>query len=240
MCSLGLGQATSFTKCLYETGNVTAPKCYLQEWLNSPPDKSSPSSSSCPEKPGLSRLSAAFLGLLLLSGVTALQPPAKNPVCTKFEPNAQDTWNMNAEMPQLAIMNGVGCGSPPCVVDSGGVKQYCFEVQWAADGADGPIEVTGDYSALDLPKDRHFAEKVWPPVVPDNFTFAPKNVGFMAVRTNAVVIPGTYKDCQNGTEYRGNVTVPEASGLYYYAAVKSQTDDGPAPDTERTPWWQGS
>lgn len=239
LCLLDLGGATAFTDCLYKTGSVTAPKCYLQDWSNTKPDESA----AYPQvAKGVSWFSMAFLGFLLLSGVTALQPPAENPVCTKFEPDARDTWNLDAVTPQLSISNAVMCDSPGhCKVRTGDPQRYYFEVQWVAVRPDGPVPVTGDYKSLDLPKDRRFAEKVWPPAVPDEFTFAPQHSGFMAVRMNAAIIPGTFKDCQNGTEYRGNVTVPEASGLYYYATVRSPQDPhGPSPDTESPPTWQDS
>lgn len=238
-CLLGIGNATAFNKCLAKSRNVTDVKCYLQDWTNEPP--TSAAVSSRPKTLGWASL--ACIGLLLLGSVSGQVEPAKYPVCTTFVPDDQGSWNLTAETQHLILENiGITCitGVGGCTMPMGNKSLY-FETVWAAQGPNGSVPVTGNFSSLPLPKDRAFADKVYIPIVPDSFFLEPGGTGLAAARTNADIIPGVFRDCTNGTiEVRGNVTVPEARGLYYFTTwMLADPPTGPDPIlNESMPRWQ--
>lgn len=239
-CIIGIGNAEVFTSCLVEKGNVTDYQCYLQDWSNTPSN-----SAATPVRPkAFGWASLACVGLLLLGGVQGQVQPAKDPECSKFVPDDQSSWDLSAETRHIILSWALLCsvGVDYCSMGMDSRPMY-FEPVWAADGPDGPVPVTGDFGSLSLPEDRAFADKVNIPYVPDRFAFAEGSPGMVAVKTSAAIIPGVFRDCKNGTdtEFRGNVTVPEARGLYYFIALSTALapSDGPNTDhNESMPTWQ--
>lgn len=221
-CLLGIGNATDFNKCLAEGGNVTDVKCYVQGFSNMRHQ-----SSAGRKHQSVSWLSLACVALLLVGGAHAQQ---EEPVCTSFIPDDQSTWDLDAVMPHLVIGSGQFCTRflrNPCLTGMS-QRRFYFEPLWVADGG---FPVTGDYRAHKLPSDQDFADRVWVPIVPDEFPFPQGYWGLLAVKTAGAVIPGTYHDCKNGTEYRGNVSVPAARGMYYFTTVETGAlGRGPAPN----------
>lgn len=219
-CILGIGNATDFNECLAERGNVTDIKCFIHDLSNTRPEISS----AAVRKPtAVGWLHFACLALLLVGGVSGTYEV--EPACTKFVPDGQSEWDLDAEMPHLIISHSLVCsyGKPsPCFIVMEEHRFY-FEPLWVADGPDGEVPVTGDFKALDLPADRAFAERVWVPYVPDKFPFPVDYSGLLAVKTGGAVIPGTYTDCKNGTEYRGNISIPEPRGMHYFSTVATKT-----------------
>lgn len=213
-CLLGIGNATAFNQCLAERGNVTDVKCYVQDYTNTRPEIPSAAPGM---KPSLGWLPLACVALLLLGGVSG--QPEQDPVCTSFVPDDQSKWDPNTEMPNLVIGNGEFCSRisrSPCLI-SMSQKRFYFKPLWVAESG---MPVTGDYKSLNVPPDQDFAERVWVPFIPDEFPFSQGHLGLLMVKTAGAVIPGTYHDCQNGTEYRGNVSVPAARGMYYFATIQ--------------------
>lgn len=177
-------------------------------------------------KPSLGWLPLTCVALLLLGGVSGQLN--QDPVCTSFVPDDQSKWYLTAEMPHLLIGNGEFCSRvhhSPCLT-SMSERRFYFQPLWVAEGG---IPVAGDYKALNLPSDQDFAERVWVSIVRDRFPFPVGYWGLLAVKTAGAIIPGTYHDCKNGTEYRGNVSVPAARGLYYFTTVETGgSSTGPA------------
>ncbi|EJT50146.1 hypothetical protein A1Q1_00613 [Trichosporon asahii var. asahii CBS 2479] len=236
-CSLGFGNATQFNECLLDT-NVTDVRCYLQDWSNKPSDSATIRATSKP----LGWATVTCIWLLFLNGVFGQVQPAKDPVCTKFIPDDQSSWNLTAETQHVITSIAIGCGAglKGCMLSMDG-KNFYFESVWSADGPEGPVPVTGDFDDLSLPTDRAFADKVYIPYMPDKLPVAGGHFGLTAAKTNAAIIPGVFRDCKNGTsEVRGNVTVPEARGLYYFTTwQKAAPPTGPDQQQNETmPIWQ--
>lgn len=217
---------------------MTDVRCYLQDWSIKP--SSSASRSASPGSPGWASLVCVWL--LFLTGVCGQVPPAKDPVCTQFVPDDQGTWNLTAETHHVTMSMAIGCGAGlnGCMLTMEDRSLY-FELVWAAEGPEGPIPVTGNFHDLPLPKARAFADRVYIPYIPDALPVASGHDGLTAAKTNAVIIPGVFRNCKNGTtEVRGNVTVPEARGLYYFTTwTKAAPHTGPEPQYNETmSFWQ--
>lgn len=243
--------STKVGKCFVEN-NVTDIRLYLEDKPEAPPSApSSPSNalSLRPRPHGI--LSFVLLALAFASTVLGQEERpnqndelstevfaendrdnelskkygelADSPMCTHFEPDSPDTWDMDAVMPPL------GYGGDSVVsssgIDDGSHTGRWLNVTWSAD-----VPVAGDWSALqdtlkkNLPKDRleRLREKVYVPSVPDMFFFPqhPARPGKVAVSATAVRVPGTFSQCINATEstHRGNVSVPDEDGVFFFSA----------------------
>ncbi|EJT50162.1 hypothetical protein A1Q1_00629 [Trichosporon asahii var. asahii CBS 2479] len=147
---------------------------------------------------------------------------ANTPMCTHFEPDSPDKWRMDSTMPPISY----GQGTPVFAagIDDGTHTGRWLNVTWSAD-----VPVTGDWDALqetlkkNLPQDRfdRLRARVYVPSVPDMFFFPqhPARTGRVAVSSTAVMVPGTFSQC-NTTEptHRGNVRVPYEDGVFFFAA----------------------
>lgn len=148
---------------------------------------------------------------------------AHTPMCTHFEPDGAHTWKLDATMPPIHY--GEGAPAYAAGVDDGTNTGKWLNVTWSSD-----VPVSGDWGALqdalkkNLPKDRfeRLRERVFVPSVPDMFFFPrhPDGPGRMAASSTAVLVPGTFSQCVNVTEltHRGNVSVPDEDGVFFFAA----------------------
>lgn len=153
------------------------------------------------------------------------------PMCTRFEPDEPESWDLAGEMPPIAV-SGMGASSAG---GAGGMSEgpqdglhWYLNVTWRAE-----VPVTGNWTALEdairaaLPADRvdRLRKEVYVPYVGDLFAWSglPRSMtGQTAVSSSAVIIPGTYSDCVDKIEHtiRGNVSVPYWDGLFYFTALQ--------------------
>lgn len=153
------------------------------------------------------------------------------PMCTRFEPDAPESWDLAGEMPPITVSaSGTGSRGGAGAMSEGpqeGLHWY-LNVTWRAE-----VPVTGNWTALEeamraaLPADRmdRLRKEVYVPYVGDMFAWPgmPRsNTGQPAVSSSAVVIPGTYSNCVDKIEptIRGNVSVPYWDGLFYFTALQ--------------------
>lgn len=147
-------------------------------------------------------------------------------MCTHFEPDDSSTWNLDGEMPPIAV-GGQG------VSDAGGAGSMHDERCYLNVTRRAEVPVTGDWTALEesiraaIPADRmnRLRKEVYVPYVSDMFAWPgdPRSrTGQPAVSSAAVVISGTFSQCVNQTTptHRGNVSVPYWDRLFYFTAME--------------------
>lgn len=152
------------------------------------------------------------------------------PMCTHFEPDDPSTWNLDADLPPIAVA-GTGVGVPSSGAIAPGPEDglyWYLNVTWRAD-----VPVTGNWTALEermrsvIPTERmdRLRKEVYVPYVGDMFSspgLPRSNIGQPAVSSSAVFIPGTFSDCVNVTEptHKGNVSVPYWDRLFFFTHLE--------------------
>lgn len=177
------------------------------------------SSSAPPPRPTRSAwIIAAFIGLTLLTGVTADSPSTE---CSWFDTNDQQSWDFAARMEPQSLDGGAGyqdCrgSSQPCSLTE--TSRPKWTAQWSA--PDG-VKVTANMSrviatAEETDRTKQYAESVSWPQLPNHQAWKFPNSAVITIKgvVAATRVTGTFSDCKDKKTYGGSALIPRADDFW--------------------------
>lgn len=197
-CSTSNG--TGLTSCLAKQHRIFASECLVQDVAR---NVSAVEASSARRGTPVSFLTRALLvviGLSSLMGVSASD--SKSTVCKEFAPADRASWTSGKSEPVL-VSEVFDCSTQdtPCELTPNGQPEW--RVSW--DAPEG-VEVKADPNTLADAVGDNSAAVVKLPELYDHMYYNLK--GHMVSNALTTIIPGTFRQCDDGKGYNGSASVP--------------------------------
>ncbi|WOO78705.1 uncharacterized protein LOC62_02G002245 [Vanrija pseudolonga] len=134
------------------------------------------------------------------------------PKCKTFDADPRTTWDTNAYTPNKKLSARIDCSNSQsdCPITQAYAKTVTWTTTWNV-GVDVSI---GKVFGLSASSSGSYAESTTETITLDHSV--PKGqIGYLTGYTLAAKVPGWYRDCGNGYDYRGSALIPKVNGATF-------------------------
>lgn len=133
--------------------------------------------------------------------------------CNKFDPDPEDKWNFDTWTRSYRVSSSLTCPAgqtASCPISVAEGQSLSFTI-----GSSTSISATAAWDSVSAGLDTSWGQEDTTTVTYSN-AVDPGRTASLVARMRAVEIPGWYRECTNGEDYRGEVVVPKKGSLNYY------------------------